>query len=366
LANGKRRLRAMVKLIGGVLALLLAYFLLWPVPVEPQSWQAPQKPPLEGAYSENTALQNIAFLPLGNAYGPEDIAIDADGFLYTGVEDGRILKINPDSGAIETIAQLEGRPLGLEFSSNGDLLIADAYTGLVRLDVKTGMAETLATQAADGSDILYADDLDSTNGIIYLSDASTKFDPKQEGTLAASLLEIWEQGRTGRVLTYTPEKGAETFATRFSFANGVAMAENSVLVIETGRYRIWRYYTDGPKAREKEIWADNLPGFPDNINADAAGGYFVGLPSPRSPAIDGLSDKPLLRKILYRIPGFQKLARPKPYSFLLRLGPDGKVLQSWQDPQGGFHDVTGAVRGADGRIFVSSLTENRIAIIAGP
>ncbi len=356
----------MMKFAGGVLALLLAYFLLWPVPVEPQSWQAPKAPPLEGAYSKNTALQNVSFLALGDARGPEDITLGADGYLYTGVEDGRILKINPDNGAIETIAQFEGRPLGLEFSGAGKLLIADAYGGLLRLDVKTGKVETLAIQAVDGSDILYADDLDSINGVIYLSDASTRFDPRIDGTLAASLLEIWEQGRTGRVLAYRPEKGAEIFATKLSFANGIAMAENSVLVIETGRYRIWRYFIDGPRTGEKEIWADNLPGFPDNINPDAAGGYFVGLPSPRSPAIDSLSEKPLLRKILYRIPGFQKLARPKPYSFLLRLGSDGKVLQSWQDPQGGFQDVTGAVRGADGRIFVSSLTENRIAVIEGP
>ncbi len=356
----------MTKFAAGILALLLAYFLLWPVPVAPQSWRAPQSPPLEGVLRENTALQNVSFFSLGDARGPEDIAIGADGYLYTGVEDGRILKINPDSGAMETIAQLDGRPLGLEFAADGGLLIADAYHGLLRLDVKTGRVEILATQAVDGSDILYADDLDSADGVIYMSDASTKFDPKADGTLSASLMEIWEQGRTGRVLAYMPGGSAEIFATGLSFANGVAMAQNAILVIETGRYRIWRYYIAGPRAGEKEIWADNLPGFPDNINPDAAGGYFIGLPSPRSPAIDGLADKPLLRKILYRIPGFQALARPEPYSFLLRLSPEGEILQSWQDPQGGFHDVTGAVRGADGRIFVSSLTENRIAVIAGP
>ena len=54
-----------------------------------------------------------------------------DGFLYTGLQDGRIMRFRPDGqGGAELVAQTGGRPLGLRFDAHGHLVVADAFRGL--------------------------------------------------------------------------------------------------------------------------------------------------------------------------------------------------------------------------------------------
>ena len=117
----------------------------------------------------------------------------------------------------------------------------------------------------------YADDLDiADNGVIYFSDASTKFGAKDNGTtMAASLLEIMESKGTGRVLAYDPRTmQTRTIAKGLVFPNGVAMhPDGSVLVNETGRYRVLKI---DPATGQMTDWITNLPGFPDNINPGPA------------------------------------------------------------------------------------------------
>lgn len=351
-----------------IFIVILGYFLLWPVAVSPKSWSAPERPLLEGVLAPNHAFQQASFIDLGGAVGPEDIAFGPDHMLYTGVADGRILRINPEDGEIETIAQLEGRPLGLTFIRGGrQLLIADAMQGLLVLDIASGDVSVVATETLNGTPILYADDVAAKRGAYYFSDASTKFSAKKIGDpMRASLLEIWEQGQTGRLLRYKKGDGVLIVQEGLSFANGVAMAGDAVLVNETGRYRIWKIYVEGPKRGQAEIFAENLPGFPDNINPDYLGGYFVGLTAQRAEDVDALAGRPFLRRILFRIPGFFSMVQPTPYGFLLRLDEEGKVVESWQDPEGRFADVTGAERGPDGRVYVSSLSADRIAVLPAP
>src|SRR5262245_18289451 len=88
------------------------YLLFCPIPTDPVSATAPAPPPVDGVYEPNTRLNGVGRLPLGEAFGPEDVAFDADGRLYTGVADGRILRFRPDGGEPETFARTGGRPLG--------------------------------------------------------------------------------------------------------------------------------------------------------------------------------------------------------------------------------------------------------------
>lgn len=63
----------------------------------------------------------------------------------------------------------------------------------------------------------------------------------------------------------------------------------------------FRHYFAGPKAGKTEIFADNLPGFPDNIRQSTSGTYYVGLASIRhadaASLMDTLGPLPWLRKI---------------------------------------------------------------------
>jgi len=217
----------------------------------------------------------------------------------------------------------------------------------------------------DGTRIAYADDVDiGPNGTVYFSDASTKFGAQSVGsTMGASLLEIIEHKGTGRVLAYDPAT-QETRIVKdgFVFSNGVAMGPGgqSILVNETGKYRVYRIWVAGPKSGQSEIIMDNLPGFPDNINPGPDGTFLVGLISQRSDWLDQNATKPLARKIAMRLPAFMR-PQSQSYGHIVQIDVNGNVLKTWQDPSAGYIQVTGAIIAPDGYMYVSSLAAPDLA-----
>lgn len=295
-------MKIVFRTVGAATILLLLYLAFWPVSVEPKSWHAPDNSGYTGDFVANEKLANLTMVDLGTRVGPEDADIGPDGMIYVASHDGEILRIGPDN-SVDVFAKTNGRPLGIEFDQNGTLFVADAYRGLLSID-RDGGVTLLANKTDDDSPILYADDLDVTSdGVIYFSDASTRFGAQSNGgTLAASVLDLVEHSANGRVLKYDPAtKQTTIFADGLTFANGVAVnaAEDAVFVIETGDYRVWRFPTDGSPG---EVIMDNLPGFPDNINNAEDGTFWIGLVSPRNDIMDKLSDKPLMRRVVMRLP----------------------------------------------------------------
>src|SRR5215813_12644021 len=97
-----------------VIVALLAYLLLWPVPINPVAWTPPAAPELSGIYAQNNELSKIERLRIdGNK--PEDVAFDAQGRIYCGDDTGHIFRFTPDGIKPELFAQTKGRPLGLIF-----------------------------------------------------------------------------------------------------------------------------------------------------------------------------------------------------------------------------------------------------------
>ncbi|PIE13385.1 MAG: strictosidine synthase [Rhodobacterales bacterium] len=357
-------MKAIRRLLGMVIVAGAAYLCLWPVPIDPVAWDAPENAGYVGDFAPNDRLSGIKRVDIGNHSGPEDVAFGPDGRLYMPTHDGAILRYDPTDGSVSEIARTGGRALGVEFGPDGLLYIADAYRGLLRLTA-SGDIEVLADTMPDGKAIKYADDLDiAADGTIYFSDASTMFGAEEwGGTLQASLLDLMDHGSHGRVLKYDPATGAvSVFHTGLSFANGIALTADGahVLVVETGTYAIWKLPVAGGGKAEKIV--ENLPGFPDNINRNPDGTFWVGLVSPRSDAMDVLASKPFLRKVVQRLPAE---ARPKPkrYGFVIRIDDTGKVLETMQDPSGAYALTTGMIEGPDGRLYVSSLTEPDLGVL---
>ncbi|MCF6322145.1 MAG: SMP-30/gluconolactonase/LRE family protein [Rhizobiaceae bacterium] len=358
--------KTVIKLTGLAIVALAAYLLAWPVPIDPVAWNAPKSAGYTGDFLPNEKLKALEFLELDGREGPEDVAFGSDGLIYAAVIGGVILRIDPASGDVAQFAKTDGRPLGIEFGSDGILYVADAYRGLLAID-EDGTVSVLAEKTDSGSPIKYADDLDITaSGIVYFSDASTKFGAQEfSGTLSGSLLDLMEHGPNGRILKYDPATKTTTVVVDgYSFANGVALANDDsyVLFTETGTYAVHKYWLSGDKAGQVETIMENLPGFPDNINNNEDGTFWLGLVSPRSGAIDALSDKPFLRKVVQRLPASLRPG-PQRYGFIVRINGEGKVLETLQDPSGGYALTTGAVDGPDGIVVVSSLTEPRLGIL---
>ena len=117
--------------LAAAFVLLTAYLLLWPVPIAPVAWRPPPAPELVGPYAPNEALTRGRRLLDGIGHGPEDVAFDAEGRLYTGFEDGRIFRMALPDGEPELYADTGGRPLGMVFDAAGTLVVADARRGLL-------------------------------------------------------------------------------------------------------------------------------------------------------------------------------------------------------------------------------------------
>ncbi len=97
------------------------------------------------------ALRARRYVAIGGQ-GPEDVVADARGRVLTGVEDGRILRLDglldPEAVQVETLADTGGRPLGLELLPDDGLLVCDAERGLLRVDLGNGAVRVLADSVA--------------------------------------------------------------------------------------------------------------------------------------------------------------------------------------------------------------------------
>ncbi|MCA0893919.1 SMP-30/gluconolactonase/LRE family protein [Microbulbifer agarilyticus] len=343
-----------------ILGLVLGYFLLAPVPIDPQAWQSPANPGYSGQFAVNDKLAGLDQIDIGEWTGPEDVVLDNQGRIYVSVHEGRILRLNADGTNREVFAETGGRPLGLAFDQQGNLIVADAFLGL--LSISPSGVQTLLTNKLGESPILYANNLDiASDGTIYFTDASMKFGAKQwGGSYPASLLDLMEHGGHGRVLSYSPaDNKTKLIYQGLNFANGLALAsdEQSVLVNETGNYRVVRVGIAADNRGALSEVIGELPAFPDNLNRGLDGKYWVGLVSPRNPLLDKISGRPFLRKIVQRLPQF---IRPKAtyYGHVIAINEAGEVLQDLQDPSGGYATTTGVFETPDYLYVGSLLSEN--------
>src|SRR5215207_11574859 len=239
----KKRLRlgvVLLVIVGG------AYLLLAPVPITPAAWTPPAAPTLSGQYQQNTLLAPVQRLSLGDGHKPEDVALDSDGKVYAGFEDGRIMVLQPDGTQPRVFANTGGRPLGLIFDRSGNLIVADAVKGLLSVN-KSGEVKVLAVEA-DGVKFGCLNDLDvGEDGTIYFTEASRKY-PMSQFTH-----DLLEHQPNGRLLALEPaSQRPRTLLSDLYFANGVAVSPDQtfVLVAETGMYRVrrvWLRAEDGPE-----------------------------------------------------------------------------------------------------------------------
>lgn len=365
--------RATIRWAAAVLLLApLAYLCLWPVPAAPVSWQASPPPGYTGAFEPNTRLSGLRTIDLGNEVGPEHIALGPDGKLYAAMTSGSLLRMEPDGSNQEVFARTGGRVLGFAFDPAGRLIAADAMKGL--LVVTADSVTVLADHAGPDDPIRFADAVVvAPDGTIYFTDATTRFSPAQwGGTYEASVLDIMEQSATGRVLAHDPATGrTRIVAHGLSFANGIALATDghTLLVNETGRYRIWKI--DGwaidldvrSGSPQAAVLLDNLPGYPDNLMRGRDGRIWVGLFKPRNPMADRLAEWPAIRTVLLRLPRSLLPLGPS-YGHIFAIDENGRVLVDLQDPTGAYSETTGATELGD-RLYIHSLHAHALGWLLG-
>ena len=337
------------KLILFLLILTIIYFLTWPVPVEPNSWKSPRDSRTDPLYSLNQKLKGIKIFWDNDGYsGPEDIILKNEK-IYVGYDNGIIM--NSDG----IFSNTKGRPLGMAFDLEDNLIVADAIQGLLLIDER-GTVSTLSVQSdSDNIPFRFVDDLDiASDGKIYFSDASYKHGYGDDR------MEIFEHSPNGRLLVYDPAKKTTTTLLKdLYFANGVALSsdESFVLVNETNMYRIQKYWLKGDKAGTAEIFIENLPGFPDNVSSNKKGIFWVALFNPRNDFVEMSSDKPFLRKMVLRLPESLQ-PQPTKHSYVLGIDEQGKVIYNLQYKSDDAYSPITSVKQYENHLYFGSLTHS--------
>lgn len=347
--------RNILSFLVALIAATLAFLLFAPVPIAPSAWTPPAAPALVGPYQQNSRLAPVERLNLGQGHAPEDVAIDAEGKIYGGLEDGRIVQLQPDGKQPRVFANTHGRPLGLIFDREGNLIVADAIKGLLSIN-KAGEVKLL-TDTADGAKFGCLNDLDvGADGTIYFTEASNKFPMSQH------VSDLLEHQPNGRLLAWDPKtQQTRTLVRDIYFANGVAVSpdQSFVLVVETGMYRVRRFWLTGAKQGQTDVFIDNLPGFPDGISSNGKDKFWLALVTPRQSLFDRLLPHPFLRKIVYRLPKSLQPA-PQHYSFVLALDSQGRVIDNLQNGATDCYSQIANVVEHTGTLYFGSIGEDTL------
>ncbi|MDF3818937.1 SMP-30/gluconolactonase/LRE family protein [Leptospira sp. 96542] len=338
------------------LSLVFILFLITCKSFDPVAYEPPPKPALIGHFEPNTKLRDAKLLVVGKVFGLESLDVDILGNIYGGDKDGNILKISPNED-ITILTNTGGRPLGVQLDSSGNLIIADAYKGLLSLDTKGNLS--LLVNHFESKPLKFTDDIDiAKDGKIYFSDASI-YEQKEY------LYDLLESRPYGRLFVYDPKlKKTELLLDGLYFANGIALSktEDFILINETYRYRITKFWLKGSKKGQREVFIDNLPGFPDNLTRNENGDFWVALFTVRNDRMDGMHPSPFLKKLTSMLPKFL-WPKPEPYGYVMKLDGKGNIINTYQDPKGKhLKEITSAIE-KNGKLYIGSLYNTRLGVL---
>ncbi|XP_053376691.1 adipocyte plasma membrane-associated protein-like [Mercenaria mercenaria] len=323
-------------------------------PIDPLPYTFPSPlPRLEAGLKKNTLLQQADRWFEGLLIGPESFAADTNGTIYTGTADGRIFSIkqkglslvartgidHPQCGSAEFEPRC-GRPKGMKIGPDGKLYVVDSYKGLLKVDLDTGDVETVVSNkdGSEGVPFRFLNSMDiSSDGIIYFTDSSNKWE-RRDFRYA-----VLETRPDGRVIRYDIRTGiCRTLLSGLYLANGIALTadEDALLIAEMSIARIRRFYLKGEKAGTSDIFVDNLPGYPDNIKLNTRGNFYVGSGSVRfkgsSPIgsfLDLIGPYPSVKKVIAAVTPLSayNVFMPK-HALVVEINIDGLIVGSLHDP----------------------------------
>lgn len=314
--------------------------------IDPQAWTSAPKPILEDEINLNDILLNIDKIDLLGYSGAEEFISDSAGNIYTGVHksptdfsSGAILKITKE-GVVEEFLKTDAWVTGMAFNQLGHLVALMNGVGLI--SIHNGEVDTLLTETTLGKPILMGSGLKIGNdGTIYFANLSStnQSSPKYFNKL------ILEMKPTGGVYAYDPRhKIVEVLSDGNYFANGLELSANEqyLLVSETSKYRILKYWLKGEKRGEVEVFMDNLPGFPNNIQLNSRGNYWIGFTTKRNDQLDKIHPNPGIKRLVYNLPEFLQPAADR-FGMVFEVNKFGKVIRALYDSTGVEVSEAGAV-----------------------
>ncbi|KAL9171533.1 hypothetical protein ABFS82_04G215200 [Erythranthe guttata] len=331
-------------------------------------------------------LQKSEIKFLNQIQGPESMAFDPNGRgPYTGVADGRILfwdgqkwtdfaytsanrsgLCDPKPSPMSYLKNehICGRPLGLRFDkTNGDLYIADAYLGLMKVGPEGGLATSLSTEA-DGVPLGFTNDLDiDVDGNVYFTDSSIKYQRRNFLQL------VFSGDDSGRLLKYDPSKKETTVLIRnLQFPNGVSLSKDGSFFVfcEGSLGRLSKYWLKGEKAGSTEVMAV-LSGHPDNVRTNKDGDFWVAIHCRRYMYSHFLGLYPKIRQVWLKLPISARLhymmqIGGRLHAVVVKYNAEGELLKILEDSSGKVVKAVSEVEEKDGRLWIGSVLMPFLAV----
>lgn len=322
--------------------------------IDPVRWQPP---PVDELPDFPSADVTVVPVP---GDGPEDVVADADGMLWTGLVDGRIVRISPDGAEPTVVADTGGRPLGMHVARDGRLLVCDSPRGLLAMDRSTGEFETLV-DTVDGRKLQFCSNVtELSDGTIFFTESTSDF------TYADYMAALLEARGRGGLFRRDTDGTVTRLVDGLYFANGVTdtVDESALVFAETQGRRLSKYWLTGPNAGTVQPLAVNLPGMPDNLSTGADGRIWCAFVTPANPVADRLAKgPPIVRKLLWRLPD-RFLPKPESVVWVVAFDPDtGKPVAGVRTTHPDFGIVTGVVE-SGGKLWMSSIEFPAVAYIS--
>ncbi|KAG4990761.1 hypothetical protein AAZX31_09G068000 [Glycine max] len=306
--------------------------------------------------TKDNQLQNIIKLGEGLLKEPEDVVVDKEGTLYTATRDGWIKRLRRNNGKWENWKHIDSHTLlGIATAKEGGLIVCDTSKGLLKVTEEDGFS--VLVSHVNGSQLRFADDvIEGSNGNVYFSVVSTKFD------LQDWYLDVLEARPRGQVLKYNPTSNETVIVLdNVAFANGVALSkdEDYLVVCETWKYRCLRHWLEGANKGTTDIFIENLPGAPDNINLAPDGSFWIALIQLTSEGFEFVHNYKITKHLVASFPRLINLVNGcKKKATVVNVATNGRIIRKLDDSDGKvINFVTSAVEFED-HLYLGSLNSN--------
>jgi len=191
----------------------------------------------------------------------------------------------------------------------------------------------------------------------FLIDTSSKFG---HGSFVLDLLEAKPYGR---LLKYDPiTRKTTVLLDGLGFANGVALSskEDYILVCETWKFRCLKHWIKGEKFGSTEIFIENLPGGPDNINIAADGrSYWIALVGIRSKTLEFVYRYGILKHIFATYPNLLEwIGFAGSNAMVVKVGVNGEPITSLDDSNGKVMSLVTSAMEVGDYLYLGSFNTN--------
>jgi sugar lactone lactonase YvrE len=209
--------------------------------------------------------------------GPEGVAVDRDGAIYGGGNDGIVRRISPDGELTPFATVGDGQLGGLAFDRDDNLFVCDGFNGRVMRVNRRGQVTVFAEWA--GTTRLFVPNFPAFDpgGDLWVSNSFDR--PLSQLDLAA---EQATPRPLGSLVRLAPNGRGEVVISDMYMPNGLAVdpAQEWLYVLQTTRQECVRVRL-GAADPAVEPYGGSLGGGPDGMAFAVDGALFITIPDAR-------------------------------------------------------------------------------------